>query len=66
MNHNASLGNGAGWCKACHQSGTSYAGGMEKKSLTHEAKKGTVPTDCSMSGCHRPLGSKGSTYTKWD
>ena len=65
MNHNNSMGNGAGWCKACHQTGTSYLGSMEKKSLTHE-KKTPVPTDCSMSGCHRPLGSKGAAYTKWD
>ena len=36
MNHNNSQGNGAGWCKACHQSGTNYLGNMEKKSLTHE------------------------------
>ncbi|MBL8359230.1 MAG: hypothetical protein JNN18_01970, partial [Rubrivivax sp.] len=64
MNHNASQGNGAGWCKACHQSGTSYLGDMEKKSLTHERSTGV--TDCSQSGCHRPLGSKGSAYTKWD
>ncbi len=66
MNHNGSMGNGAGWCKACHQSGANYAGGMEKKALNHEAKKGTVPTDCSMAGCHRPLGNKGAAYTKWD
>ncbi|MBK9574440.1 MAG: hypothetical protein IPO43_17810, partial [Rhodoferax sp.] len=65
MNHNASLGNGAGWCKACHATGTSYLGSMEKKSLTHEAKS-TPPTDCSQSGCHRPLGSKGVAYSKWD
>ena len=64
MNHNASQGNGAGWCKACHQSGTSYMGSMEKKSLTHQ--KSTGVTDCSQSGCHRPLGTKGSAYTKWD
>jgi len=66
MNHNASLGNGAGWCKACHTKGTAFLGDMEKKSLNHEAKSGTVPTDCSMSGCHRPLGSKGAAYSKWD
>ncbi|WP_395701884.1 hypothetical protein [Aquabacterium sp.] len=64
MNHNASQGNGAGWCKACHQSGTSYLGSMEHKSLTHQKSSGV--TDCSQSGCHRPLGNKGSPYTKWD
>jgi hypothetical protein len=64
MNHNASLGNGAGWCKACHQSGTSYLGSMDKKSLTHQ--KTTGVTDCSQSGCHRPLGNKGTAYRNWD
>jgi hypothetical protein len=66
MNHNSSMGNGAGWCKACHVSGTNYLGNMEKKSLTHDKKTAPVPTDCSMSGCHRPLGNKGSTFTKWN
>ncbi|PKO59677.1 MAG: hypothetical protein CVU24_14795, partial [Betaproteobacteria bacterium HGW-Betaproteobacteria-18] len=63
MNHNASLGNGAGWCKSCHEKSTSYLGSMEKKSLTHE-KSGQ--TDCSTSSCHKPLGSKGITYSTWD
>ena len=64
MNHNSSQGNGAGWCKSCHASGTNYAGSMEKKSLTHEKSSGV--TDCSQSGCHKPLGNKGQAYTKWD
>lgn len=63
MNHNASQGNGSGWCKSCHASGTAYLGGMERKSLTHEARGAT---DCSQSGCHRPLGNKGAAYTRWD
>ena len=63
MNHNNSLGNGSGWCKACHQSGTSYLGNMQKKSLTHD--KSTGVTDCSQSGCHRPLGSRGTAYSRW-
>ena len=66
MNHNNSQGSGAGWCKACHQSGTAFLGSMEKKSLTHEAKSGQAITDCSQSGCHRPLGTKGSAYRNWD
>jgi hypothetical protein len=66
MNHNGSMGSGAGWCKGCHQSGTSFLGSMDRKSLAHEAKSGTVLIDCSQSGCHRPLGTKGSAYTKWD
>ena len=62
MNHNSSLGNGSGWCKGCHASGTSYLGSMEKKSLTHQS---TGVTDCSQSGCHRPLGNRGSPYSSW-
>ncbi len=63
MNHNSTMGNGAGWCKGCHASGTTYLGSMDKKSLNHE-KSGS--TDCSQSGCHRPLGNKGATYSKWN
>jgi hypothetical protein len=65
MNHNSSLGNGAGWCKSCHASGTAFQGNMEKKSLNHRG--GTaIKTDCSQSGCHRPLGNTGAAYTKWN
>jgi hypothetical protein len=63
MNHNNSQGNGAGWCRGCHLTGTSYLGNMQKKSLTHQQKTGV--TDCSQSGCHRPLGTQGSTYRSW-
>jgi cytochrome c7-like protein len=63
MNHNNSLGNGAGWCKACHASGTNYLGSMDKKALTHRS---ATATDCSQSGCHRPLGNKGSAFRNWD
>ncbi|MEY4753547.1 MAG: hypothetical protein RJA44_1222, partial [Pseudomonadota bacterium] len=65
MNHNSSMGGGAGWCKSCHATGTSYLGSMEKKSLTHRTKT-PVPLDCSESGCHRPLGNKGTAYSNWD
>ena len=65
MEHNNSLGGGAGWCKGCHLRGTSYAGSLERMALTHKTK--TPPAiDCSESGCHRPLGTKGSTYRNWD
>ncbi len=66
MNHNNSMGSGAGWCKACHATGASYLGNMEKKALTHKAVSGVVPVDCSQSGCHRPLGNKGAAYSKWN
>jgi hypothetical protein len=65
MNHNASQGNGSGWCKSCHQSGTSYLGPMERMPLNHRNRT-PAPTDCSQSGCHRPLGNTGATYRGWD
>ncbi len=64
MNHNASLGGGAGWCKSCHATGTAYLGTMQKKSLTHE-RKTPLQIDCSESGCHRPLGNKGTAFVSW-
>jgi hypothetical protein len=64
INHNNTQGNGAGWCIGCHQSGKTFsATSMQKKSVTHQ-KAGS--TDCSMSGCHRPLGNKGTAYSNWD
>jgi hypothetical protein len=65
MNHNNSMGRGAGTCKTCHQSGTNFLGNMQKESLTHESR-GAGVVDCSDSGCHRPLGRVGSTFTNWD
>ena len=52
-------------CIMCHLTGLSYTGGAQKMSLTHHQKT-PVPTDCSMSGCHRPLGTVGKLYTQWD
>jgi hypothetical protein len=65
MNHNATMGNGAGWCKSCHQTGTAYLGTADKMALNHR-NKNPAPTDCSQSGCHRPLGNTGAAYTKWN
>jgi hypothetical protein len=63
MNHNASMGSGAGWCTACHAKGTAYLGSMERMALNHrQAGK----SDCSTAGCHKPLGNTGNAYTKWD
>jgi hypothetical protein len=64
MNHNNSLGNGAGWCKGCHASGTTFLGNMQKKALSHYEKY-AGQTDCSASGCHKPLGNQGTAYSRW-
>jgi len=63
MNHNNSQGNGSGWCFACHNTSTSYLGNMQRKSLTHRS---SGATDCSKSGCHRPLGNTGTAYRNWN
>jgi hypothetical protein len=73
MNHGSVTGGAqATGCAACHS--TNLANGL----LTKTARKRTLPEnspsehraatgkDCSTSGCHRPLGNKGTPYTKWN
>lgn len=63
MNHNGATGGGTPiYCVTCHLSGNSYLGSMQK--FSHNAA--SMSKDCSKSGCHRPLGSVGSTYIKWN
>jgi Cytochrome c7 and related cytochrome c len=63
MNHNGALGKTGVLCVTCHQSGATYLGNMQKKSLTHDSGG---HTDCSDSGCHKPLGSKGTSWVTWN
>jgi hypothetical protein len=65
MNHNGTVGSGAGWCKGCHLSGQTWLGHGELMSLTH-FQRNPVPLDCSQVGCHRPLGNRGTMYRNWD
>jgi len=53
-------------CRSCHASPAVYdVGGAELIRLgSHEGSK--AADDCSKSGCHRPLGSKGTPYSKWN
>lgn len=60
--HNNSQGSGSGLCVTCHLSGTNFTGGMQKKS--HEGA--SANKDCSKSSCHRPLGNRGTSYSRWD
>lgn len=62
--HNGSQGidAGSGRCIGCHLSGTSFLGVQGRKSLSHEQPG---KTDCSTSGCHRPLGNEGTAYQSW-
>jgi hypothetical protein len=61
MNHNGTTTG----CKVCHNTGTSFLGNMDKKTLgNHEGS--SAGDDCSQSGCHKPLGSKGTSWVKWN
>ncbi|MFA5370543.1 MAG: hypothetical protein WC053_04140 [Sideroxydans sp.] len=56
-------------CYTCHGSNTVYSGQGQKTERWpnfHESSKNPGATDCSASGCHRPLGSKGNLYINWD
>lgn len=51
-------------CTTCHLKNNTYAvWGQATKSMGHE---GWSSGDCSQSGCHRPLGSRGTAYINWD
>ena len=62
MNHNGAQGGGAPiYCITCHLRGNSYLGSMQK--LSHNGA--STAKDCSKSGCHKPLGSTGVSYSTW-
>jgi hypothetical protein len=63
MNHNGAMGGGTPvFCVSCHLTGTTYLGSMQK--MSHNGS--STAKDCSSAGCHKPLGSKGTAYTKWN
>jgi predicted CXXCH cytochrome family protein len=52
-------------CTTCHlKGGAVYLGNMDKKGIGHEGMGSG--DDCSMSGCHKPAGNKGTAYINWD
>ncbi len=52
-------------CTTCHLTGASNTLGVSgKKAVGHEGMGSG--DDCSKSGCHKPLGNKGTAYTNWD
>jgi predicted CXXCH cytochrome family protein len=51
-------------CVTCHDRTSPYPGSMEKINRASHHSAGSK--DCSSSGCHRPLGSKGTPYSKWN
>lgn len=60
---------GAGACAVCHGSNTAYPGNGQETARWpsfHESSKNPSAADCSASGCHRPAGSKGVLYQRWD
>jgi hypothetical protein len=62
-NHNGAKGGGSPvYCVTCHLKGVSYLGSAQK--LSHNGA--STAKDCSSSGCHKPLGSKGIAYTSWN
>jgi hypothetical protein len=52
-------------CTTCHLKSNPYSGnGQDTKAVGHEGMG--AGDDCSKSGCHRPLGNRGTAYTNWD
>jgi hypothetical protein len=63
MNHLSMPGGTSNGCVTCHVTGSAYLGNMLKKALAHD-KPGKP--DCSTSGCHKPLGNIGTSWSKWN
>ena len=66
MDHVTNLNTGD--CLTCHLSPNPVLGSMTKKPLpsNNPSEHNIAPKNCSNSGCHRPLGSKGSLYSTWN
>jgi hypothetical protein len=65
MNHNGTLGGGAPiYCVTCHLTGTTYLVPSGFQRMSHNST--STAKDCSRSGCHKPLGSIGTSYSKWN
>jgi hypothetical protein len=54
-------------CIVCHDSSSNYQGRMDKinRSSGDHRNHGAAGKDCSSAGCHRPLGTRGTPYTRW-
>ena len=51
-------------CTTCHLKNNPYSGnGQSTKSVGHEGMG--AGDDCSKSGCHKPLGNRGTAYSRW-
>lgn len=66
MEHNGSPG-GGGQCNTCHGAAATYSSStIMKMALNHRGASATGKTDCSASSCHKPLGSTGQSWSKWN
>lgn len=54
-------------CVTCHDTSSPYAGSMTKvnRSSGDHRNAGAAGKDCSSTGCHKPLGSRGTAYSRW-
>jgi hypothetical protein len=51
------------YCVTCHLTGTAILASKIQK-FSHQSASQTK--DCSRSGCHAPIGTKGKAFTKWN
>ena len=63
MNHNNAQGGAPNYCVTCHLSSATYLSSKIQKKNHNGA---STAKDCSKSGCHRPLGTIGTAYSKWN
>jgi hypothetical protein len=63
MNHNNDQGGPPNNCVICHLSTATY---LSSKIIKKSHNGASLTKDCSTSGCHRPLGSIGAAYSRWN
>jgi len=61
--HNGDQGGSPNYCVTCHLSSATYLSSKIQK-VSHNGA--STSKDCSSSSCHKPLGSKGTSYSSWN
>ena len=62
--HNGAQGGGPVYCVTCHLSSATYMEPSGFQKVSHNGA--STAKDCSISGCHKPRGSKGTAYSSWN
>jgi len=63
--HNGDQGGSPNYCVTCHLNTSTYLASKITRIGSHDGNVPSTAKDCSKSGCHAPLGGKGTAWSKW-